>query len=1740
MNNKGNQRSSYINIENDSNDATMGSAKENRVYLFSEDYMTMDNNDSEESNIDDTFDEVKELALPDVEDDSSDDGSESSSSSSLSIDTVNFESYLMYASDNDDDDDDDDDDDSIDRKEDDFPTTNAGDVAKDIDAFDAQTLRLNAHIILNQCGSVLCRHERLLEGNKMQKNFLQRIVARSSGKSIPLLYPEGMLFPGTFYQSMKYDCAICGALPSSLLSRDPSLKGFASLHEHASMRLTTESSNTGKSTPYVSYMYDTVTNFCAAKSDVRIVLNRGLSTNKTNGLSVCGTSNSLFIESNSTNQTVRNLCASAKYIEMDLFLTFTCNQKEHFGLSFLRDWIDSEEWTNNMSYYESLHMIAQEEVKEAFQAAACGLLARNWMKVRSLLINYLLNSFSSPFGKGLAIFAVDENQEMHGNLSHMHLLLALSEGSLSKEEMDRLLSLVRASVCEIVQADEVQDFINEGIYERIEDVEETQKLATEILSHLQCCKRCQVKIAAGDSPQCVRCRKIDNLNVSEDNTKHTFQQLPVKFSTETRSILENAGIIEPSVRDSLGRLLPIVSKHPLFHQTRHIPPTVRTHDMNISPVVGKLFAATKSMLNVQVLGQTRGLFQYLCKYLGKVDMNNLVVVSTNKYKAGGFATKHELLHNTKVASSKIIEAKEIDAKRNKLHPRGRLISICEMFQKILGDPEVYTNMKFVQISTLPYEFRATVVLSEEAVTRRKDELFGKEQLLADPPSVAVRKRFDLPVWRMHREVEILILRSVVGCNLHVDKVTQFSLRPPELRSIFNNIGQYFRWFSCSQVRLSYNQMVEALNRDILKSQWIDAFGCPVRVRFNALKEIVKYFDTTLEIEEDNEHADELQSMVNFFRSTYTLLRRKKELCEVFVSSEQERYGLLISHFVIDMYGEDSSLLLPIPVFSSIRPRTYHHFAWHMLLSFGCFETELDIRMCSSIRNAFMYCKLIGTKTDNESLEKYLNQLVCRYFNDEVAYSPYSQRIKDKVIIEAYGVLRSIIMHDALPNSDMPCVLQSDLEQSIEKRVTEYALNFKRSIIRSIMKDLEDFVSHYKIPSETDMLKASKDQVVKWNVADVFKKTSNQSKASYEEQRLAISLLKYTVDSYINVFANENKYTKSVIVCGVAGSGKSFLVELIVCYAISRGLNVGVTALMAKRAQALGGLHIHQMFKFNKGNMALSKKQAELAIQRLLRSPVKYAFLQKLDILIVDELGQVSAELLSMIDTVLRTVRNRSSPFGGVILIGTMDHTQLSTVSGRHVLLSTLMFTCFSMVVLNCSVRANNDDSFQRWQHIVRMHPSQYTFELLTEAKTLASQIFTYVSDWNEVDTNTIQLFSKKKPAREATKDFIDHIKSSLNSNFIQERICEDYERTRASIGVEWSQASESTSTELDNKVKEPRSLLFFRGGKYEFTFNDPNRNFSQAQLCLLVDLPTEEQVSNFHNIQVLAAPPGIHDVSFDEKKSKKEYFDEGWTEQSIGSCPMHIQSLRDQRIQAHRYQYGLKHHITSTIHASMGDTLFRVALQITSTDCHLWDKGQVVVATSRTRRASDTIFVGDKEETIEALINVMCLKNQYTDYLEAIMKAMTSNSVDTQTFYQPEFFPYCTQYLPLPQGSPEYVYMLRSVKMPSSYYVGETKNLRKRLSQHNSGFGSKITSSPLSRPWAVWAYVCGFNGDEDKELRQYVEYKWKEKIHYLTEQQGCNCPFKLGLSVHNIIDTINKSKMHFTNLKLILLFSKAL
>ena len=67
----------------------------------------------------------------------------------------------------------------------------------------------------------------------------------------------------------------------------------------------------------------------------------------------------------------------------------------------------------------------------------------------------------------------------------------------------------------------------------------------------------------------------------------------------------------------------------------------------------------------------------------------------------------------------------------------------------------------------------------------------------------------------------------------------------------------------------------------------------------------------------------------------------------------------------------------------------------------------------------------------------------------------------------------------------------------------------------------------------------------------------------------------------------------------------------------------------------------------------------------------------------------------------------------------------------------------------------------------------------------------------------------------------------------------------------------------------------------------------------------------------------------------------------VGLAPENTQSI-GRNIQAERKQYGLKHRVTSTIHAAMGDTLVRVAIEVQRNDLNykLWDKAQAIVALS--------------------------------------------------------------------------------------------------------------------------------------------------------------------------------------------------
>jgi hypothetical protein len=144
------------------------------------------------------------------------------------------------------------------------------------------------------------------------------------------------------------------------------------------------------------------------------------------------------------------------------------------------------------------------------------------------------------------------------------------------------------------------------------------------------------------------------------------------------------------------------------------------------------------------------------------------------------------------------------------------------------------------------------------------------------------------------------------------------------------------------------------------------------------------------------------------------------------------------------------------------------------------------------------------------------------------------------------------------------------------------------------------------------------------------------------------------------------------------------------YAMSRGLNVMITCLMAKRADFLGGIHLHRLFCIPVNESASVQRLAELAIINLYKNPERLALLQRLDVLGSDELGQIPSEVRSCCDIIMRSIRNSDQYMGGALAIDTIDEMQLKPIKGRPFLMSPFVLTCYRFSVLRHSVRAAQD------------------------------------------------------------------------------------------------------------------------------------------------------------------------------------------------------------------------------------------------------------------------------------------------------------------------------------------------------------------------------------------------------------------------------------------------------------------
>ena len=332
---------------------------------------------------------------------------------------------------------------------------------------------------------------------------------------------------------------------------------------------------------------------------------------------------------------------------------------------------------------------------------------------------------------------------------------------------------------------------------------------------------------------------------------------------------------------------------------------------------------------------------------------------------------------------------------------------------------------------------------------------------------------------------------------------------------------------------------------------------------------------------------------------------------------------------------------------------------------------------------------------------------------------------------------------------------------------------------------------------------------------------------------------------------------------------------------------------------------------------------------------------------------------------------------------------------------------------------------------------------------------------------------------------------SLNIPMISKK-AEDWE---SNINGNWINASTNTSNHLNNSAKEPQTIHFYKGALYEVTFNKDGK-FSQTQVALLFDMPTQEQIDNFEPVTVMLAPEGYLSCP-PQDATKEQLFEQKWRETTIPTAPerCHYINRYGVRKQVKRLQYGLRHRIASTIHASMGQDLDAIVTKISDKDpdYKLWEREQVVVLLSRTHYANQIYFVGDPDDTCDALVRLLRKSSANTSYMGYIINNLTNEEKQHQFDATEIDFQHSTLRATdaeIPCDDSGYAYILLSVRDRDTTYIGQTQNLTKRLDQHNRGIGAKQTRPEYLRPWSLLAYVTGFNGH--RQAHREFETAWEQ------------------------------------------------
>ena len=154
----------------------------------------------------------------------------------------------------------------------------------------------------------------------------------------------------------------------------------------------------------------------------------------------------------------------------------------------------------------------------------------------------------------------------------------------------------------------------------------------------------------------------------------------------------------------------------------------------------------------------------------------------------------------------------------------------EMIHNMLKYSEVTTDLRFVSISITYLELRPGIELTNK-------KLATNNQIFDDFPEdgayvgvVCDHIRSVLPRWKQLTDTEVIVIKELNTSTTPLDKISQFSIRPSEFRALFDQVGNYYRWFTICRHRVKLDTLINIITIDLSTTAWVDGLQRVVKVK----------------------------------------------------------------------------------------------------------------------------------------------------------------------------------------------------------------------------------------------------------------------------------------------------------------------------------------------------------------------------------------------------------------------------------------------------------------------------------------------------------------------------------------------------------------------------------------------------------------------------------------------------------------------------------------------------------------------------------------------------------------------------------------------------------------------------------------------------------------------------------------------------------------------------------------------